>query len=174
MPQVRSDTKFPNRTLPGEYFNRTGRVELSSSDRTTLNRLTYLYYLWTAKRITVTSGTRTPREQAEAMYENWYYHRNQSTRYQNRVAEGEIRGAYDGSIAARRGRNATVDAMTSVIENQVRHRTFISLHLTGRAVDVRTRDMSAADTHVFDSIVRNFAGTIRVLAEEDHYHLQFS
>lgn len=102
---------------PATYFNEAGHIELSISDRNTLNRLAYCYYLWTVARFTVTSGTRTPREQAEAMYDNWYYHRSENIRYRNQVAEAEIRAAYDANVTIGR-RNATIDAMTAVIENQ--------------------------------------------------------
>ncbi len=161
--------EMPQPNPPGDYVNRSGRIELSAADYGVLNRLGYLYYLWTAKRITVTSGTRTPREQAEAMYDNWYYHRNEDTRYIDQEAESEIHEAYENSL--RDGRNATVDAMTGVIENQVQHRRYISRHLMGRAVDVRTRDMSTEEHRVFDALARNLG--LDPLREEDHEHLQF-
>jgi len=163
--------EVPEPNPPGDYVNRSGRIELSSSDYGNLNRLAYLYYLWTAERITVTSGTRTPREQAEAMYENWYYDRNQGTRYLDEEAEEEILEAYENALRANRGRNATVDAMTAVIENQVRHRRYISRHLIGRAVDVRIRDMSTEQRKIFDNLAK--ALHLTPLREEDHYHLQF-
>jgi hypothetical protein len=163
--------EIPQPNPSGQYFSRSGRVELSTSDNRILNRLAYLYYLWTVKKITVTSGTRTPREQAEAMNDNWYYHRNQSTHYRNQGAEQEIRHAYDTAIASNLSRNARLDAMTAVIEDQVRHRTYISLHLTGRAVDVRTRDMLGDEKNVFYSLATHVG--VRPLDEEDHYHLQF-
>ena len=75
-----------------------------------------VYYLWTDKRITVTSGTRTAREQAEAMYD-------------------------------------------------------ISPHLRGRAVDIRTRDMSGEERRIFDVLAISLH--FRPLSEQDHYHLQF-
>jgi hypothetical protein len=105
------------------------------------------------------------------MYENWHYHRNQSTRYQNRVAESEIRHAYDSAITSHSSRSATVDGMTSVIENQVRQRSYVSWHLIGRAVDVRTRYMSGGEERVFDSLARSLR--LSPLSEEDHVHLQF-
>jgi peptidoglycan hydrolase-like protein with peptidoglycan-binding domain len=163
--------EIPEKNPSREYFNREGRVELSLIDRGTLNRLAYCYYLWTGERITVTSGTRTPREQGEAMYDNWYYRRNEGTRYTNREAEEEIRRSYDDHSRRHGRRSSTVDAMTSVIENQMRHGTYISLHLRGRAVDIRTRDMSSEENHVVDYLARQLG--VRPLDEEDHYHLQF-
>jgi hypothetical protein len=91
---------------------RKGRIELSSSDYGTLNRLAYLYYLWTDKKITVTGGTRTAKEQAEAMYDNWHYHRNE-THYGDQEAEEEIRESYEDSNRQHGGRSTTVGAMTS-------------------------------------------------------------
>ena len=62
--------------------------------------------------------------------------------------------------------------MTSVIENQVRHRRYISRHLMGRAVDVRIRDMSTEEQGIFTALARSLH--LNPLREEDHYHLQFS
>lgn len=163
--------EIPQLHPPREYFDRDGTVDLSSSDYTALNRLAYLYCLWTDEKITVTSGTRTPHKQAEAMYENWYYHRNQGTHYNNREAEGEVRQAYDASVAAHEHRSATVDAMTSVIENQVRRHVYLSWHLTGRAVDVRKRDLSSKERDAFERLAGGLG--VRLLDEQDHYHVQF-
>jgi len=154
-----------------EYFERKGRVELSLTDRDTLNRLAYLYYLWNNERITVTSGTRTPREQAEAMYDNWHFHRNEGTHYANQHAEEEIRRSYDDQTRRHGRRGSTIDAMTSVIENQMRHGIYLSPHLRGRAVDIRTRDMSGEQRRIFDLLAVDLH--LRPLSEQDHYHLQF-
>ena len=63
--------------------------------------------------------------------------------------------------------------MTSVIEDQVQDDTYISPHLSGRAVDLRTRDMSSEDYEVFDSLADHFRPGMQVREEEDHDHLQF-
>jgi peptidoglycan hydrolase-like protein with peptidoglycan-binding domain len=164
--------EIPQLNPPGEYFHRDGHIELSSHDRGRVERLAYLYYLWTGERITVKSGTRTPRSQAEDMYDNWYFGRNTRTHYKNREAEREIRQAYNASIAAHESRSATVNAMTKVIETQVRRHDYISLHLIGRAVDVRSHGMSPDDKVIFEELGAKLPG-VRVLHEENHYHLQF-
>ncbi len=105
------------------------------------------------------------------MYDNWYYHRNEGTGYLNEEAEEQIQVAYENSIQAHERKSETVDAMTSVIENQMRHGIYISPHLRGRAADIRTRDMSSEENDVFDYLAGQPG--LRPQHEEDHYHLQF-
>ena len=154
----------------GKYFDeKDGTVKVPSGVYGKLNQLAYLYYLWTDERITITSGSRTEREQAEAMYDNWYYHRNENIHYTNREAEDEIHRAYKAATDANQYRGATVDAMTSVIKDQIRHGTYLSLHLTERAVDVRTGGM--ADHYRFRQLAQQLG--VKRLQEGDDDHLQF-
>jgi hypothetical protein len=165
------ETPQPN--PPGVYFYEEGRIELPSGEREPLNRLGYPYYLWTGKKITITSGARTPRQQAEAMYDNWHYRWNTGTHYTHAEAARDIREAYESSIKLHQSKHATIDAMTSVIENQVRRGVYISSHLTGRAVDVRTRDLSAGERSIFELLANRLDSVDRVVREENHDHLQF-
>ena len=165
--------EIPQPNPVGEYFERKGRIELSSSDYTIIGQLAYFFYLWTDERITLTSTTRTVEAQATDMYSNWYNHRNERFGYKDHEAEREIRHAYENSIRAHKGESATVDAMTSVIQDQVRRGRFISLHLTGKAVDVRTYNMSADDQDLFISLGKRIRGVEQVKPEDDHIHIQF-
>ena len=158
-----------------EHFTAKGCVVLSSLDRTTLTQVAYDYYLWTGEGLTVTSGTRTPRSQAAAMYYKLTHGGIPSHFYKNHQAYGEILAAYNDARKARANEQATVDAMTRVIDRQVSKGIYISLHLRGEAVDVRSRGMSSNDTKVLDEAVRRVVGDPKqhLLQETDHFHLQF-
>jgi len=71
--------------------------------------------------------------------------------------------------------------MTAVIEEQIRRGIFISRHLRGEAVDVRSRDMSQREKRAFERAVDDVLGLDahghhRWFLEHDHgdhYHVQF-
>lgn len=69
---------------------------------------------------------------------------------------------------------AVVEDMTRVIQAQVSHHVYISLHLRGEAVDIRERDMSTKQLQIFEAIVRA-AGLPAPIHEgkPEHLHLQF-
>jgi hypothetical protein len=66
----------------------------------------------------------------------------------------------------------TIAAMTRVVEEQVSRGQYISLHLRGEAVDVRSRTMLPAQRKAFEEAVQRVLGH-GPLEEEDHYHVQF-
>jgi peptidoglycan hydrolase-like protein with peptidoglycan-binding domain len=78
----------------GDHFTLDSGVDLSSGGRGTLRRIAQLYYIRTCGTLKVNSGTRTPHQQAEAMWNNLYYNRNRNVQYVNRQAFAEILNAY--------------------------------------------------------------------------------
>jgi peptidoglycan hydrolase-like protein with peptidoglycan-binding domain len=60
VPQDRSD---------GEHFTKQSGVILSSEVERHLNPVAYEFYLWSGKDLVITSGTRTAKQQAQAMYD---------------------------------------------------------------------------------------------------------
>ena len=139
----------PEDTGGGDHYALAGRVELSANGRNLLRRIAYEYYIRTCGQLVITSGTRTPAEQARAMWENLHYRRNPGVRYRNREAYDEIFSAYEHARRSGASDHATVDAMTRVIEQQVSQGEYISPHLRGEAVDVRSRTMSALQKETF-------------------------
>jgi Putative peptidoglycan binding domain len=140
--RARRDGFVPPSSRPDrEHFTTKGGVVLSSLDRTTLTQVAYDYYLWTGEGLTVTSGTRTPRSRAAAMFKKLTRGGISPHFYRNRQAYEEILAAYNAARKARANEQATVDAMTRVIDRQVSKGIYISLHLRGEAVDVRSRGM---------------------------------
>ncbi|HUY28262.1 MAG TPA: peptidoglycan-binding domain-containing protein [Candidatus Binataceae bacterium] len=107
----------------GDHFTLDFGVELPSSARRTLRQIAEHYYLRTCGALKVHSGTRTAHQQAQAMWNNMYYRRNLQVHYKDRQAEKEIHDAYFEERRAGSGEKATVDAMTRVIETQMRNGT---------------------------------------------------
>ncbi len=62
--------------------------------------------------------------------------------------------------------------MTRVIEKQVSHGVYISAHLRGEAVDVRTRTMTSSEKEALRSAALE-SGGYRAHVEPDHYHFEF-
>jgi len=106
------------------------------------------------------------------MWENLYYQRNRGVHYRNREAYNELFGAYEHARRSGASDQATVDAMTRVIERQVSEGDYISLHLMGEAVDVRSRSMTALQREAFEQTVQRVLGH-SALVETGHYHVQF-
>lgn len=163
---------LPVDTGSGEHYALSEHVELSNRGCTLLRRIADEYYIRTCGRLEVTSGTRTLAEQAQAMWENLRNHRNSHVQYRNRRAYEAIHNAYLQASASGAKERETVAAMTRVIEEQVSRGEYISRHLQGEAVDVRSRTMTLPQRKAFEEAV-SIVLSSSPLVEEDHYHLQF-
>ena len=122
----------------GDHFTLDSGVDLSSGGRGTLRRIAERYYIRTCGTLKVHSGTRTPHQQAEAMWDNLYCGRNSQVHYRNVQAFSEINDAYLEGRRSGAGRPATVDAISRVIERQMSDGIYISRHLEGEAVDIQS------------------------------------
>ncbi len=137
----------------------------------TMDRIADEFHRRTGQRLHVTSGTRSPREQADAMFEKLARGQRLTSLYRDFEAASEIQEAYRRH--RRSGRRAAVRAMAGVIRAQMGRGCFISRHLTANAVDVRSRNLSRRDQQVFRDVV-NAVGGVELLQEgvPPHFHLQ--
>lgn len=84
-------------------------------------------------------------------------------------------GRFDDARKAGAGERGEIDAMTAVIRGQVNKREYVSRHLTGHALDVRTPE----DRRAFEQVVQEVLGSLRGHLIEDgpggerHFHVQF-
>ncbi|MFH2057074.1 MAG: hypothetical protein ABIJ61_14035, partial [bacterium] len=88
----------------------------------------------TELKLVVTDGLRTPAQQAKLLHSRL----SRGARldiYRNQKLAGELAEVF---AASRSSESETIAALTAVIEAQVAKGEFISKHLTGRAVDVRS------------------------------------
>jgi hypothetical protein len=123
--------------------------------------------------MTVTSGKRSPRNQAKAMFDKFYLRDpKMGTLYKNRAAYTEIKKEYDGPDSGR-SRDDIERAMAIIIERQVAKGVYLSRHLTGKAVDVRSVGLSAQDVRRIKEAVKREGGTVIEEGIPPHLHLQF-
>ena len=136
-----------------------------------LERIAADFHRRTGRRLHVTSGTRTPEEQAEAMFDKLARGERLTSLYRDVDAASEIQAAYRRH--RRDGRAVAVREMARVIRAQVGRGCLISRHLDANAVDVRSRNLSRREQAVLREVVRS-AGNVELLQEgvPPHFHLQ--
>jgi hypothetical protein len=160
----------PGRADAPHYTLEEG-VRLGPRMAPVLARISREYHRRTGRGIVVTSGTRSPREQANAMYDKLRLGQQLTRLYRDFDAASEIQSAYRQHRA--RGRGSAVTAMARVIERQVRRGCYISRHLHAGAADIRSRDMSRRERRAFQQVVARFP-EVSLLDEgvPPHFHLQ--
>ncbi len=153
------------------HYSVEAGVELGPAMERVVERIAREFHRRTGRELVVTSGTRSSREQAEAMYDKMVLGQRLTRLYRDYDAAAEIQDAYRAN--RRRGRAACVAAMARVIDAQVRRGRYISRHLHASAADVRSYDLSRRERRVFEEIVRGMR-EVSLLAEgvPPHYHLQ--
>lgn len=170
--QTNQTPQVDNRRVdePRHYDVRAG-VILSERAREVLNSIGDEYFRQTGREFTVTSGTRTPRAQARAMY-NKLAQGDDLSEYTNRAAANEVRAAYDESRRANRSADQTIAAMERVVAAQVERGTFISRHLRGNGADISLRGL---DQRAFRAAVAASGTGASLLYEgvPPHFHLQW-
>ncbi len=154
---------------PPHHVHFSGWDQLTPKARIGLARTGDLYYQRTGRDLTVTSGRRTPQGQAQAMYDN--LQSNSTPHYSNQAAFHQIVEAYDDAVATGAGQQATINAMARVIEDQVSQGVYISAHLAGDAVDIRSRDMSDEEQRILEQVATSVGA--RPIIETSNIHLQF-
>ncbi len=129
------------------------------------------FHARSGRRMVVTSGYRSPREQASAMYDDF--------------AEGEVGKKYKANLQPyvrevlavfnenRTGAQAqVVELMRAVVERQVAGGVYLSRHMTGYAIDLRVNDLAEEARNHLDAAARALGAA--PLTENDHRHVQFS
>lgn len=110
--------------------------------------------------ITATSGRRDPRRQAAAMIA--------------KVERGEdLHALYrdDAQITELLSGPKTVERWTAIIEKYAANGKGISNHLSGRAVDIRSRDWTPTQLQEASALAAAM-GARRAIIESDHLHIE--
>ncbi|AUX43900.1 hypothetical protein SOCE26_053560 [Sorangium cellulosum] len=148
-------------------------VDLAPAVEQKVAEIADVYFRRTGKELVVTSGTRDPARQAEAMHELFRHGADVLGLYRDKAAAREIKSAYEEAASADQPAEAVIEDLEQVIRAQIERGVFISAHLREGAVDIRNRDMTAAEKRAFIEGVEEVGG---VLALEEsrppHYHLQ--
>jgi hypothetical protein len=138
-----------------------------------IDQISNAYYRTTSKNLVVTDGDRTAAEQAQAILRKLQTDGVAKVRalYKNKALIEEVITAFQTPA-----NNANLlAAITDVIQSQINNENYISLHLTDRAFDVRSRDMNDTEKSAFVTAVNAAAGQLinETGAGEPHYHVQF-
>jgi hypothetical protein len=131
-------------------------------------------YAKSGRPIVITSGTRTPESQADAMRTKLSMGDNVMRLYRNKRAVASIVHAYKEAKHWGVSDEQVTEHMANVIEKQVQKGVFISSHLKSGAIDIRTRDLSPEERHELVATVQNTPGVVRSIQESipPHLHLE--
>lgn len=129
------------------FSKKSSAIILPPAVEKKVNDIADAFFNLTNKKIVVTDGTRTAAQQAVQVYNKILS--DELTIYTNYKAANEIKAAYDLATSQGESKSDTIEAMTAVIESQIKRGVFISRHLTGRAFDVRNKDMTPKQQAAF-------------------------
>jgi hypothetical protein len=163
----------PKEGSPPPKYKLLPDVTLADAVAERVDDIDAAYAKRSGKHLTVTSGTRDASRQAKAMYKMLRLGGDPVRLYRNKEAAREIKQAYESGRAARKPEDDVVAAMYDVLRAQIARGVYISAHLRAGAVDIRSRDMSAADRKAFLAAVSEVSG-VSLLEESTppHFHLQ--
>ncbi|WP_437555482.1 hypothetical protein WME97_23725 [Sorangium sp. So ce367] len=148
-------------------------VELAPAVEQKVAEIASAYFRRTGKELVVTSGTRDPARQAEAMHELFRHGADVLGLYKDKTAAREIKSAYEEGRSAEHPPEAMIAALERVIRAQIDRGVFISAHLREGAVDIRNRDMTPAEKRAFLEGVDEVGGVFALEeSRPPHYHLQ--
>jgi hypothetical protein len=155
------------------FTRKTSAVLLPPPVEKKVGEIADAFFNLTKKKIVITDGTRTPAEQAVQVFNKIVAH--ELTIYTNHKAANEIKAAFDLARSQGKSKSDTIKAMTAVIESQVERGVFISRHLTGKAFDVRNKDMTAKQQAVFKQVAQTIGGvTVLPEGKPPHFHVQLT
>ena len=149
-------------------------VKLTGDVKARVERLARRYTKKTGRQLVITSGTRTPLEQAAAMYTKLRRRHNLLRLYRRTALAKQVIRAYGKARRARLGRKATVRAMARVMRAQVARGAYLSLHMRDGAVDIRSRGLSRKHKRIFRRLVRRERDIVLIKEERypPHFHLE--
>ena len=164
-------TSSPSVSTPGE------NARISSTIKAQVDAIRAEFERQTGLKLRVTSGERTPEEQAQAMYDKLQKGGSLSI-YSNKTAAAEVQAAYDAAIKAGAGKAADVTDMASVLRAQVGRGIYISKHLTKSAIDISMlsadkKYLKRDDLGTLFSIIEKHGGKILQESRPPHIHVQF-
>ncbi len=157
---------------PGRTWTASDEVVLNDLIRDRLDALGSHVYRATRQRIHVTSGVRSPRRQALAMYMKLQAGGSLGI-YARQDLVRPILDAWRTGKRKRWGKDRTVAAMAEVIAAQVQRGQFISRHLSGRAFDLRSTGIGRKVRTALRAALRE-VGNISMIEEKrpPHFHLE--
>ncbi len=149
-------------------------LRLTASDTERLKRIASRYFKATRKRLVVTGGTRTPKRQAQLMYNKLEHGEDIVALYENKAAATEIRNVYKEGTAKNLSRKRLIRSIADAIDAQIARGIYVSKHLKSGAVDVRSWGLTGKQEEALREAVKQESG-VTLLDErnssEPHFHL---
>jgi hypothetical protein len=159
--------------MPPHFKKKSAAVILPPAVEKKAGEVADAFFAQTQKDIVITDGLRTAADQAERVLVKIQLH--DLGIFLNQKAAQEIKQAHDIAKAAGKSKAQVLAAMTAVIEGQIARKVFISKHLTGRAFDVRSKDMTPKQQAIFKQVVQQVGGASMILeGKPPHFHLQLA
>jgi hypothetical protein len=137
-------------------------------------RVARRFFRHARRPLVVTSGTRSPRSQAIAMYRKLRRGQNLLGLYRKTRLAREVVRTWRRARRSRRPPRAIVEALTGTLQAQMRRGDYLSAHLRNGAVDVRSRTMTRRRKRIFRWAVEQVEGVTLVKEERrpPHFHLE--
>lgn len=158
--------------VPVKHYSLASGVTLKATEETKVNELADTFFQRANKDIVITSATRSPEKQANAMYDKLKLGDDLTKLYKNKNALKEITDAYDAGINEQKSGAEIIKGMTEVIEGQVKKNVYISAHLKSGAVDVRSKDMSKEEKEHFKIAAKEVGLKVIEEGKPPHFHLE--
>lgn len=155
------------------FTKKSSSIILSPAAEKKVNEVADAFFNLTNKKIVITDGTRTPQQQAVQVFNKILAH--DLGIYINHKAANEIKAAFDLARSQGKSKTDVLKAMSAVIEKQVANKVFLSRHLTGRAFDVRNKDMTPKQQNIFKQVIQTIGGmTLLPEGKPPHFHVQLT
>ena len=147
-------------------------VKMSSTMADIIQSISERYYAKTNKAITITSCIRTAKSQAKALYDKLKAGDDIVKLYVDKESIQAIKAVYDAKHKNEKAENVIAE-MAQVIEAQIENKKYISKHLGGLAVDIRSRDLDESEKYIFKEVVaENKDLTLLNEGKPPHFHIQ--
>jgi hypothetical protein len=156
------------------HYDVVPRVALPMPIELAVARLAARFHARARRPLLITSGPRTPEGQALAMYLKLNQGASLRRLYRKKQAAAEIGKAYAAGRRQRKRHQAIIADMAEVIRAQMQRGVFISPHLKGNAVDIRSRNLNRRAKAALRRAVASFRG-MHLNREEKippHFHLE--
>lgn len=155
-----------------EHYTLKPGVILDSSIEAKVKKIADKYYKLSKKGIVITSGTRSAKSQASAMYGK-LSGGDKLKVYKDQASAKAILESYNSSTGANKTKSQVLQGIQDKIEDQIKKGKYISKHLKNGAVDIRSRDMTEKDKTNFKKAAAGVALITILEVTPPHFHLQF-
>ncbi len=147
-------------------------IDITPELRRHIDVVAELYFAKTKRPLEITSGYRSPRRQADAMYTKLAVGGSLAL-YKNQALTVPLAKAYREGRKKRWKRDRIVAAMADVLEAQVARGQYLSRHMRGLAFDIRSTGMTARQRQHLIAAIRE-VGQMRVILERrpPHFHVE--